>query len=75
MVEHRALTDEELEEHDWRYDCTGVAARWCPIHGETARPPDSGENSGWLRWMGGRLPGTLQGAMGLRHRLHILYRK
>ena len=34
MVEHRILTDEELEEHDRRYDCTGVAARWCPIHGD-----------------------------------------
>ncbi len=34
MVEHRALNDEELEEHDRRYDCTGVAARWCPIHGD-----------------------------------------
>ncbi len=31
MVEHRILTDEE---HDRRYDCTGVAARWCPIHGD-----------------------------------------
>ena len=33
MVEHRALTDEELEEHDRRHDCTGAVARWCPIHG------------------------------------------
>ena len=36
------------------------------------RSPDSGENSGWLRWMGGRLPTTLQGpAMGLGHQLPL----
>ncbi len=44
-----------------------------PAGGE--RPPDSGENSGWLRWMGGRLPTTLQGpAMCLRHQPHTLHR-
>ena len=32
MVEHRILTDQELEEHNRGYDCTGVTARWCPIH-------------------------------------------
>jgi len=42
MVEH--LTDEEYREFIYslavqpssrrREDCTGVAARWCPIHGD-----------------------------------------
>ena len=31
--------------------------------------------SGWLRWMGGRVPTTLQGpAMRLRHQPHIFHR-
>ncbi len=45
MVEHRALTDEELEEHDRRYDCTGVAARWCPIHGDCVCDPDEEQHT------------------------------
>ena len=33
MVEHRVLDDEELEEHDRQSGCTGLAAGWCPVHG------------------------------------------
>ena len=50
MVEHRVLDDAELAEHDRRYDCTGITARWCPVHGdcecETADDGDSWEFPG-----------------------------
>ena len=44
VVEHRALTDDELEEHDRLEDCTGIAARWCPIHGDCECEPDEDED-------------------------------
>ncbi len=51
MVEHRILTDDYDEEHDRQYeDCTGVAARWCPIHGDcTCDPDEDGADSGQAR--------------------------
>ena len=53
MVEHRVLTDQELEEHDRKYDCTGVAARWCPIHGDCDCDPEGdGDDAGQWGYSG-----------------------
>ncbi|MCH7475487.1 MAG: hypothetical protein IIA27_12535 [Gemmatimonadetes bacterium] len=52
-AEHRVLTDDELEEHDRKYDCTGVAARWCPIHGDCDCDPEGdGDDAGQWGYSG-----------------------
>ena len=55
MVEHRILTDEE---HDRRYDCTGAATRWCPIHGDCTCDPDDAGQCGWWAGVGGAASGS-----------------